>query len=587
MGDRERLQRRWLPHLLFPIAHLLAAALAAACATPIRPSGGPADATPPALVAATPAEGATNVTADRLVMEFSEGVDEASVGQALTVTPAFDSRPAVRVRGRTVEIALPDSLRPQTTYVVTLGQGLRDLHGVTLAAPITLAFATGDRLDRGQIAGTVRDPRTNAGAGPLVVLAYRLPDGVTDSTTTLPDPRTAPPDYRTETTADGTFRLDYLRAGPFFVLALEDRNRNGQADAGEPFAVPLLPVTRAVEPDASEADTTAAAVDTTAVVPDGAATVATLDLFVTTLDTIPPAATRTRARSARRFAVRLDEPVGRPSEVVLADSASGRALGVTAAWRLTEAPEEVFVLAEAPVTAPVRLAFAVADSSGNRADVRVTVAPSAAPDTAAVRFEGFLPPGGAADSVALLRPDAAPGVRFSQPLDSLGLRTRVAVVGPDGPLPFAVETDDRVSYRLLPEGRPTAFRVEVREPGRSDTLLTRRYARPGPDALGAILGRVEAGGEAPVLVEAYPESGPPFTARAGPEGTFALRDLPPGDYRLRLVLDPNANGRWDGGRLAPYAAPEPLRWLPEPVRVRARWETELEPGDLEIGQSGN
>src|SRR5690606_14649049 len=116
---------------------------------------------------------------------------------------------------------------------------------------------------------------------------------------------------------------------------------------------------------------------------------------------------------------------------------------------------------------------------------------STAPDTATVRFEGFLPPGGAADSVFLLRPDAAPGVRFSQPLDSLALRDRVAVHGPEGVLPFVTETDDGVSYRLLPEGAPRAFRVEVSGP---DTLYARRYARPGPDALGGIVGRAEGDG---------------------------------------------------------------------------------------------
>jgi hypothetical protein len=49
------------------------------------------------------------------------------------------------------------------------------------------------------------------------------------------------------------------------------------------------------------------------------------------------------------------------------------------------------------------------------------------------------------------------------------------------------------------------------------------------------------------------------------------------------VLDRDGDGAWDGGRLAPYAPPEPLRWLPEPVRVRARWETEVEPVRIEDG----
>jgi hypothetical protein len=310
-----------------------------------------------------------------------------------------------------------------------------------------------------------------------------------------------------------------------------------------------------------------------------------LDLFVAVLDTIPPAVSRARARSARRLAVRFDEPIRRPAEVALADSATGRALPVAAAWVAPETPDELMVLAAQPVVAPALLSAAVADSAGNAASVRAGVAPSAAPDTAAVRFAGFLPPGGAADSVFLLQPDARPGVRFSQPLDSLALRARVAVRGPEGPLPFAVETDDGVSYRLRLDGAPRSFRVEVAGPASGvqgpDTVFVRRYARPGPDALGAILGRAGAPEGGTVLVEAHPASGLPFTTTAGPDGAFALRDFPSGDYRLRLVLDRDGDGAWDGGRLAPYVPPEPLRWLTAPVRVRARWETEVEPVRME------
>src|SRR5690606_28127953 len=111
----------------------------AGCATPLRPSGGPEDRTPPELVASVPAAGATRVADGRLVLTFSERVDEAALRRALTVAPAPEAPPAVRVRGREVEVVL-DRLRPDVTYVVTLGTELRDLHGVALPAPITLAF---------------------------------------------------------------------------------------------------------------------------------------------------------------------------------------------------------------------------------------------------------------------------------------------------------------------------------------------------------------------------------------------------------------------------------------------------------------
>src|SRR5690606_1842547 len=111
-----------------PILRLLAfAALAAGCAQPVAPSGGPQDTTPPALEAAEPAADAVNVRAGRLVLTFSEGVDEASVRRAFSISPGWETPPEVIVRGRRVEVRFPDSLRANTTYVVTLDTNLRDL----------------------------------------------------------------------------------------------------------------------------------------------------------------------------------------------------------------------------------------------------------------------------------------------------------------------------------------------------------------------------------------------------------------------------------------------------------------------------
>ena len=199
----------------------------AGCASPVAPSGGPEDTTPPALDASEPAAGAVLVRADRLVLTFSEGVDEATVGRALSVAPGWAVPPEVRARGRRVEVLFPDSLRANTTYVVTLDTNLRDLRGVALRQPITLAFATGPTLDRGRIAGRVLDPQTGRAAPGLDVFAYVLPDSVAtmDSTAhadALPDPTTTAPDYRTQTGPDGAFVLDYLRPGPFFVVAVAD-----------------------------------------------------------------------------------------------------------------------------------------------------------------------------------------------------------------------------------------------------------------------------------------------------------------------------------------------------------------------------
>ncbi len=530
---------------------LAALCLLAACATPIAPSGGPTDQTPPRLEASAPVADAVNVRADRLELTFSEAVDEASVTRALSLAPGWETPPEVVVRGRRVEVVFPDSLRTQTTYVVTLDTNLRDLRGVALAQPITFAFATGPELDRGRIAGRVLDPQTGAAVAGIDLFAYGLADSlvVSDSLPALlPDPRTAAPDYRTQTDASGAFTLDYLRDAPFFVVAVADAGRNRRADPGEAFAVPAEPVARAVS--------------------DSAQSAPPLHLFRTRLDTIPPAPLRVRTRSARRFAVRFDEPVvlrsRDPAAWTLEDSTTGRAAAVRTVYA-DDDPQQLVLVTDPLADAPHRVALArpaaVADSAGNAVRPEPLVfAPSTEPDTLSLRFLGFRPdrPLGALDTAA---------VRFNAPPDSAALR-RIAVTDTVGAgLPFSLATRDGLRYRIAVE-TDGPFRVAVPRP---DSTYARTFTPLPADARGELAG-VVLSDSGVVVVEAF-SGAERYTAQVSAAGAFVLEGLPEGEVQLRVFVDLNGNGRWDGGRLAPYTPPEPLRFLDAPQRIRPRWET--------------
>ena len=112
----------------------------------------------------------------------------------------------------------------------------------------------------------------------------------------------------------------------------------------------------------------------------------------------------------------------------------------------------------------------------------------------------------------------------------------------------------------------------------ADSTVSQRFVVPDARDLGAIVGRVDADG--PVRVEVRPEAGAPVVVAAAPDGAFVAEGLLPGPYTLRIWVDRDGDGRWSGGALAPYAPPEPLVFLPQPVQVRARWETEVDPVTL-------
>ncbi len=500
------------------------------------------------------------------MLTFSERLDPTSAARAVRITPEPETPPRVTVRGRDLVVRL-DSLRADATTVVTVTTDLTDARRVALRAPITVAFASGDRLDAATLAGVVRAPTTGAAATGVAVWAYALPD----STSAPPDPGAARPDYRTETTADGSFRFAYLRPGLYAVAAVRDANRNGRADAGERFAVAPRPALRAAEPDSTVRDST----DRRSTARDAAP----LPFWTTALDTIPPAPRSLRAISDRRVAARFSESVRLTDRAAFTveDSVSGRSIAATA-FVAPEVPAEVTVVtAEALAPRPHRLRLAVGaavtDSSGTPAEAFArTFTPAARPDTVVAHFREILP----RDSV--LAPGQPLVLRWTTPPDATALRTVRVSDASGADVPADLATDDGVRYRLALPG-PGTFTVAL-----PDSIPPRRITVLGTDALGAVVGQIVGVDGRTVIVEAVPVDAPfgPDAARVtvGPDGRFTIPDLRPGPVRLRFFADLDGDGRWSGGRLAPYAAPEPLAFAPEPATVRARWEADA--GELRL-----
>ncbi len=553
----------------WPLALGLLPCLLLTCANPRPPTGGPPDRTPPALEASTPEAGAVNVGAASVRLTFSEYVDEASFVRAFSISPTPEGRLVFKWRRRSVEIRFAEPLRQNTTYILTLDTNLRDAHNVALSQPITLAFSTGPEIDKGRIAGRVIDAKEGRAVAGFDVFAYAAPDSAAPAV--LPEN----PDYRTQTDEDGRFAFAYLNEQPYFVIALQDRNRNRRPDATEPFAVPPRPVLHA---------------DTVRAAGEGPRWIAAV------LDTVPPAPQRLRALSSRRLALRFSESVQLTTldaaAWLLEDSLSGRPVAVRAVYLLPEDPRQVFLLADSLAAVPhrLRVAAAVTDSSGNLAGpdtLRVT--PPAEADTLRLRFLGFVPAPTPPEATgpAVLPPAALPGVRFNQAVAAAHLAEIVAVQDTAGrALAFTPSSTDGTTYRLdlappLQPGQTVEVRLEGRRLGRPDTVFARRFQRVPERRLGALSGVVAAadtiGG---IVVELYRTGEqaalrPYAAAQADASGAFIFRNLPEGAYRFRAFVDRNRNGRWDGGAILPYTPAEPLIWGTEAPAWRARWESAL------------
>lgn len=517
------------------------------CADPRPPTGGPRDDLPPVLVASYPPHESVGVSPTELKMTFSEYVNEGSLVRSLSIMPPPRGSLKFKWRRRSVTIRLSEKLQDSTTYVVTLNDEFRDWHGVRLTRPISFAFATGPVIDQGRLLGRVVHQNRGLPVSGLTILAYTSPN--TDVV------------YQTQTDTDGKFAFDYVRESDFFVIGVQDQNRNLKVDHGEWFAVPPVPAIRAT-PDTSQQYP---------------------DWVYTRVDTLRPSIERVLAPANQQIEIRFSEKVFLSDQSgeawFLADSLSNSPVEVYSSYQLTH---RIIYLIPAPLREQTYQLLpnpAVRDSSGNVVKMDTMYFQGTAYEiTESPKFQKFLPTG--LGNPYQLSPWETPQVVFDRPVPESQLIRLVSVQDSAGiPVDFEFQSSNGTSYTLSYLDDPTqAYRVSVQGP---DSVYVRFFQRLGPRSLGSLSGIIS--GKDPVVAITDAAGHILATDVPNPDGHFMLRSLPESTYHLYAFIDRNRNGRWDGGLIMPYLPAEPIGWLAEPITVRPRWDTAL-PDTIRINQ---
>src|SRR5437870_10038779 len=110
----------------------------AGCASVQPPPGGPEDKTPPTLDTVMPHHRQLNVPRDtKLHFIFRQNIDRSSFMSALSVTPYLSGPVKYSWSGYDeVVVTLPEQLRENTTYVVSVSKDLKTRRNAPLADPM-------------------------------------------------------------------------------------------------------------------------------------------------------------------------------------------------------------------------------------------------------------------------------------------------------------------------------------------------------------------------------------------------------------------------------------------------------------------
>jgi hypothetical protein len=289
--------------------------------------------------------------------------------------------------------------------------------------------------------------------------------------------------------------------------------------------------------------------------------------------------------------IRFSEPIVldtlAPEQWAFADTLSGATFRARAVYQPNREPNRLMVVTDSlPIgTFTVSQAGVVCDTAGMEARFESLIGArffgaSMRPDTGRTRFEGFRPlpaeEGGAIEIAA----GRSPAIILNRFLDPQSLVSRVSAENlAAGTLGVMAETSTGTTWTLAfdPPARP-GDSIAVSYIGRpvADTVYSATFVYLGGDQTGTVTGVV--GDTLGETIELYSTqvTVDPIRRQTDETGHFRFDRLIKSTYRLRVLQDSDADGRWTPGSLDPLRVPEQMFWYPQTIEVRKGWESSVD-----------
>jgi len=640
-GTRAQGHECFFSFLLPPFSFLLSLCLIVSCAQQGSLTGGEKDTNPPEVVKSEPPNFSTRFTAEKITMTFNEYFDLKNINQKLVVSPPMDHKPEFKMRGKELEITLKDSLQPNRTYALNMGDALVDLNESNAIKNFQYVFSTGDQLDSLQITGKVVLVPDGKPADDVLVMLY---NGSNDSIGSIDSlPLKEIPLYLSRTDKEGRFTLRNLASGGYRIFALKDANNNMLFDQPTESVAYLDSLIRPGIIDLKIVDSVPLALkDSAGLGPvDSTRLVAADSVIVVPIDSmaVKPSDSTKLAGSKSKVS-----PAARPTYRFTPDSLQLRMFTETRPNQYlssTERPrkEQVRIRMNERIDS-IRLEFLdlPADSmpvkldwygEPDTLDIWITDQEVAARDSLVgfitfTAFDSLEQPYLKTDTVKFrYRPAVktetgkknefavAASPERNKSLD-LGQKLTLTLS-----LPYAAVDTSKISlttgkdsiaqkiqYRLVPDTlkglilngiaivqthprilvieaallTDSSYRLQMQQgaftglSGQKTDSLDIRFKIKKPDEFGSVKFDIP-GLEGSAILELL--AGQNKVARSrlltGP-GTVVFPMLAPGKYNARLILDTNANGKWDTGRYLKHIQPEQVLTFPKELNVKANWE---------------
>ncbi len=606
--------------LLLLLVATVTAALLVSCARMGQPDGGWYDETPPRVIGASPAEGATDVSAKKIEILFDEYIKIENATEKVVVSPPQMEAPDIKAAGRRIVISLHDSLKAATTYTVDFSDAISDNNEGNPMGNYTYSFSTGAAIDTLQVSGYVIEAdNLEPVKGILVGLYAELADSAFTHSPMLRVSRT---DSR------GHFTVKGVAPGTYRIYALQDADGNYLfSQKSEMLAFQTATVTPSVMADVRQ-DTVwtdslhirdIARVGYTRFLPDDIV----LRAFTETLtdrylvkseraeadhfslyfsyggDVMPEIRGLDFDAAASLIAMpslhcdTIDYWL-RDTTLINRDTLTieARYLMTDTTGVLRQQTDTLELLSRQPYARRMRQAAKEYETWQKKQDkLRRRGEP----------FDSVMPPKPMAlrlSSPTTLAPDQNVTLESTRPVarvDSSRIHLYVKhdtlwYEEPHEIIPVAVRPDSArggtaeyvKQYLIRAAWRPhTEYSLEL-----DSMAFTDIYGAPSPeirqglrvpseDEYATVLFSIPQMAGTPVIVELLNTQDQPVKRISTSDGNAKFFYLKPNTYYARLIVDTNGNGRWDTGDYASGLQPEQVYYYTEKIECKAKWDLSL------------
>ena len=192
------------------------------CARISSPPGGPEDKEPPVLISSIPTDGQTNYSESTITLTFDESVTTKAIETNLIITPSITGSFKTKVKRNKIELSFDSTWRENTTYSLNFGNTIADLNEGNQPSNLYLSFSTGPTIDSLSVSGTITNLYSTEPVENALVSLYTTQDTI--------DITSGKALYYTKTDSAGNYKFQNLPNGNFLVYGVVDKNNNLKAD---------------------------------------------------------------------------------------------------------------------------------------------------------------------------------------------------------------------------------------------------------------------------------------------------------------------------------------------------------------------